>query len=48
MSVLSVLVAAAAVYILGALWYSPVLFGNKWITLMGIKIDKKNSFGIIK
>jgi len=41
MGILSVLVAAVAVYILGALWYSPVLFGNKWITLMGIKIDKK-------
>lgn len=26
--------------ILGALWYSPVLFGNKWLTLIGKKADE--------
>ena len=30
---LAVLVAAVAAMILGALWYSPLLFGNLWIKL---------------
>jgi hypothetical protein len=33
----SVLVAAIVGYALGALWYSPVLFGNKWMKLEGHK-----------
>jgi hypothetical protein len=32
---LSILVAAAAYMILGAVWYSPVLFGNSWMRLIG-------------
>ncbi len=32
MNYLVVLVAAIAYMILGALWYSPVLFGNPWMT----------------
>mgnify|MGYP001593097774 CR=1 FL=1 len=31
----AVLVAALAAYILGALWYSPLLFGKTWLHLMG-------------
>ena len=32
----AVLVAAIVGYILGAVWYSPVLFGRQWMKLMGI------------
>lgn len=32
---LAVLVAAIASMVLGALWYSPMLFGSKWVKLMG-------------
>lgn len=33
----AVLVAAIVGYALGALWYSSVLFGNKWMKLQGFK-----------
>lgn len=33
----AVLVAALASMVLGALWYSPLLFGNTWMRMMGIK-----------
>jgi len=33
----SVLAAAVAGVILGSLWYSPVLFGNLWMKLSGMK-----------
>jgi len=32
---LAVLVACVAYTVLGALWYSPVLFGNIWMKLIG-------------
>jgi hypothetical protein len=32
---LSVLVSAAAYWIVGALWYSPVLFGKSWMNHIG-------------
>lgn len=31
----AVLVAAIAIFILGGLWYSPVLFARRWVALMG-------------
>lgn len=31
----AVLVSALAMIVLGALWYSPILFGNYWMKLMG-------------
>ncbi len=37
---LAVLCAALAYFILGALWYSKVLFADRWLTLTGI--DPKN------
>lgn len=38
-----VLIAAVVAYIIGALWYSPLLFGNKWMKLAKItKNDAKN------
>ncbi|MBI2102462.1 DUF1761 domain-containing protein [Candidatus Woesearchaeota archaeon] len=35
----AILVAALIQYALGALWYSPLMFGNQWLKLM--KIDPK-------
>lgn len=35
---LAVLVAAIAIFILGAIWYSKVLFANKWIQSHGINV----------
>ncbi|MFN2398753.1 MAG: DUF1761 domain-containing protein [Gemmatimonadaceae bacterium] len=32
---LAVIVSAFIIFILGGLWYSPVLFARKWIALMG-------------
>jgi hypothetical protein len=32
---LSVLVATLVAYFFGALWYSPFLFGNAWMTVLG-------------
>jgi hypothetical protein len=37
----SVLVAAVASMILGFLWYSPILFANPWMRLMGIDPNDK-------
>lgn len=36
---LAVAVASLMYYFLGALWYSPVLFGPTWAKLLGIKFD---------
>lgn len=36
----AVLLAAGAAYALGALWYSPLLFGNAWESLMGWDADQ--------
>jgi hypothetical protein len=30
-NILAVFVAAMATFILGAVWYSPVLFGKQWV-----------------
>lgn len=38
---LAVLVAAVASFVVGSLWYSPLLFGNMWMKLAGIKKTKK-------
>lgn len=40
-NLLAVLVAAAAAFVVGSLWYSPLLFGNVWMKLAGIKKTKK-------
>ncbi len=31
-----VFITAAAYYIFGALWYSPLMFGKPWLALLGI------------
>ena len=34
-NIFAVVVAAAAAFALGALWYSPILFGKKWVEVHG-------------
>jgi hypothetical protein len=34
-SILAIIIAAVANGVIGALWYSPLLFGKRWISLMG-------------
>jgi hypothetical protein len=36
MYTLGILLAAIATMILGSIWYSPLLFGERWMKLMGI------------
>jgi len=38
---LAVVVAAVAYFILGWLWYSPLMFGKVWMELMGIKMPSE-------
>lgn len=33
---IAIVVAAVVFYAIGALWYSPVLFGNAWMSLRGL------------
>ena len=40
---LPVLLGAIGYFVLGALWYSKILFANKWITLTGININDPNA-----
>jgi hypothetical protein len=40
---LAVLVAAVAYFMLGALWYSKLLFGNMWIKGTGIDMSKPDA-----
>lgn len=45
---LAVAVAAAAYFMLGAIWYSKALFGAKWAKLVGLDMnnpDKKKGMG---
>ena len=39
----AILVAALAYFMLGALWYSKVLFGNTWIKSTGIDMSNPNA-----
>ncbi len=39
--------AAAAYWVLGALWYSPILFGNYWLKLSKIKPDPEYMMGVM-
>lgn len=42
---LAILVATLAAMMLGMLWYSPALFGEKWLKLAGLKMPKKGEGG---
>jgi hypothetical protein len=35
-NLLAVLVAAIAMFVIGGLWFSPILFGNLWMKLSGV------------
>ena len=37
---LAVLVSAVAIFMLGGLWYSPVLFAKKWVALQGKSMEE--------
>ncbi len=37
---LSILTAAIVYYLLGAFWYSPLLFGNAWMKLAGLSVEE--------
>jgi hypothetical protein len=41
-NLVAVLVAAVAAFVFGSLWYSPLLFGNVWKKLAGVKKGKLN------
>lgn len=44
LNLLAVVVAAVAAMALGALWYSPIMFGNVWVKLSGMtKKDMKKA-----
>ena len=40
MNWLAIILAAVATMIVGALWYSPILFGKLWMKLSGMGGDK--------
>ena len=42
---LHVLVAAIAVFMLGGLWYSKLLFANKWVALQGKTVESMKAEG---
>ncbi|MBA2527931.1 MAG: DUF1761 domain-containing protein [Pyrinomonadaceae bacterium] len=44
---LAVLVAAASAFLLGGLWYSPVLFGKIWAREAGVSYDQPKTHGAI-
>lgn len=46
-NLVAVLVAALAAFVLGGLWYSPVLFGNQWMKLAGIKKKSLKKEGMV-
>ncbi|MGH7619565.1 MAG: DUF1761 domain-containing protein [Gemmatimonadaceae bacterium] len=37
---LAVLVTAVAIFMLGGLWYSPVMFAKKWVALQGRSMEE--------
>ena len=37
---LAILVSAVAIFLLGGLWYSPVLFAKKWVALQGKSMEE--------
>jgi hypothetical protein len=45
MNLVAVLVAGVVSMVIGALWYSPALFGNAWMKLAGVKQPKKSEMG---
>lgn len=44
---LAVIVCAIILWILGAIWYSPVLFAKKWSELIGVKREPGRREGLL-
>src|SRR3989344_4371000 len=47
----SVVVATVVAFIIGAIWYSPILFGKEWANLIGYndkEIDETKRKGMVK
>jgi hypothetical protein len=46
---LAVVVAAISVFVIGCMWYSPILFGDAWMRETGLSDDmlKKRSMGVV-
>lgn len=42
---LAVLAAGVVIFMLGGLWYSPVLFANKWVALQGKTMEEMKASG---
>jgi uncharacterized protein DUF1761 len=42
---LAVLVAGVALFLLGGLWYSPVLFAKRWVALQGKSMEEMSAAG---
>ena len=40
---LAVLVAGIVIFVLGGLWYSPVLFAKRWIALQGRTVEQEKA-----
>jgi hypothetical protein len=50
-NILAVFVAAAATFVLGAVWYSPVLFGKQWVDAHGYtpeKLEAMKQRGVVR
>ena len=44
----SILIASVLSFVVGMLWYSSALFGNKWAKLAGVSMDKAKKKGVGK
>ena len=44
-SILAIILAVVANMVLGALWYSPILFANIWVKALGKKMENINPKG---
>ena len=42
-NLLAVFVTAVAIFMLGGLWYSPVLFAKRWVALQGKSMEEMSS-----
>lgn len=42
---IAILIAAASTFLLGGIWYSPVLFGSTWMQEMGFNEERLKALG---
>jgi len=45
MNYLAIVVTAVIIFLLGGLWYSPVLFAKRWVALQGRTMDEMKAMG---